>query len=125
MVPELLKEGLAGWRVETWYMLQLSDNEMGNSWNIGGYFSDKDLATAEGRGRAWYGRDGNVVEVSVLTKDGKTGYVLNNTPVELSDQEAIRAEAVKKALSLLTPEQQRLLGLPVVEGPPVPADLAK
>ncbi len=109
-MKELIGKDLAGWRVETWYELRLSIDEYGK-YNVAGYFTDKDLASASGKGKAWYGSDGTVAEVPVLTKDGMSGFIVKDGQIKLSEQDTIRAEAIKKAKSKLTAEEKKLLGI--------------
>jgi hypothetical protein len=109
-LKNLVGQSLSGYRIELWYVLFLSTGE--TSGQVAGYFTDRDLATAQGRGQGWYGRDGSVDGVYVLTQDGKTGYLVKiDKPVHLSEQESLANEAKRKALEKLTPEEQRLLGL--------------
>lgn len=107
---EFIGKDLAGWRVETWYEQRLSIDEYGK-YEVAGYFTDKDLASASGKGKAWYGSDGTVAEVLVLTKDGTTGYIIKGDKIILSEQDAIRAGAIEKAKSKLTAEEKKLLGI--------------
>lgn len=106
----LIGEDLQGWRVETWFELRLSTDENGR-YEVGGYFKDKDLASATGKGKGWYGDDGKMEEVLVLTNDGAFGFVVGSDRVFLSDQDALKARAVEKARAKLTPEERKLLGL--------------
>ncbi len=106
----LVGESLRGWRVETWFELRLSTDERGG-FEIGGYFKDKDLASATGKGKGWYGGDGKVEEVLVLTNDGATGFLVRDDQIKLSDQDALKATAVEKAKTKLTPEERKLLGI--------------
>jgi len=101
---------LAGWRVEIWYELCLAKDERGG-YDVAGYFTDKDLASATGRGKAWYGGNGTVEEVLVLTDDGKSGYIVNANPIALSEQEELRKVAIAEAKRKLTAEERRLLGI--------------
>lgn len=109
-MKELIGKNLTGWRVETWYELRFSIDEYGK-YNVAGYFTDKDLASASGKGKAWYGNDGTVAEVPVLTKNGTTGFIIKTDQIMLSEQESIRAEAIEKAKSKLTAEEKKLLGI--------------
>ncbi len=111
-MQEIIGKDLAGWRIELWYELRLSQDEIGGKYEVAGYFNDKNLASASGKGKAWYGADGYVVEVSALTKDGVSGYLVANNPkITLSDEETIMAEAITKAKGKLTIEERRLLKL--------------
>lgn len=106
----LVGQQLGHYSIQLWYELFLPTGETGGK--VAGYFTDRDLATAEGRGKGWFGQDGSVREVYVLTKDGKTGYLLNHDQaVVLSNQETLEEEAKRKALEKLSPEERRLLKL--------------
>lgn len=109
-MKELIGKDLSGWRLEIWYELRLSYDEYGKS-KVNGYFSDKSLATASGKGKGFYGCDGTVADVVILTCDGKTGYMAIDHQILLSDQENARAEAIKAAKAKLTAEQLHLLGV--------------
>lgn len=109
-MQRFIGKDLAGWRVEIWYEQRLSTDEYGG-YKVEGYFTDKDLASASGKGKAWYGSDGTVAEVLVLTKDGTTGRIINVGQVKLSEQDVIRAGAIAKAKSKLTDEERKLLGI--------------
>lgn len=109
-MTELIGQDLAGWRVEIWYELRLSFDDVGG-YTVAGYFTDKVLAGASGKGQAWYGNDGTVAEVPVLTKDSITGFIVKEESIKLGEQESIRAKAITKAKSKLTPEEQKLLGI--------------
>jgi hypothetical protein len=106
----LIGEDLRNWRVETWFELRLSTDENGG-YEVAGYFRDKDLANATGKGKSWYGGDGKVEEVLVLTNDGAFGFVVGDDRIYLSDQNALKATAVEKAKAKLTPEERKLLGI--------------
>lgn len=109
-MEKLIGKDLVGWQVAIWYELRLSKDEYGK-YDVAGYFTDKDLASASGNGKAWYGGNGEVVEVFVLTKDGTTGFIIKTDQIMLSEQEAIRAEAIEKAKKKLTAEEKKLLGI--------------
>jgi len=106
----LVGQDLHRWRIKIWYELHLSIDEFGKS-QISGYFTDETLALAAGKGKAWFDSDGTVDEVLVLTQDNKTGYLLKSDQISLSNQDAIRVEAIKKAKAKLTPEDRALLGI--------------
>lgn len=107
---QMTGKDLAGWRVEKWFQLNLSTDDRGG-YDVAGYFTDKDLASATGKGKAWYGGDGTVEEVLVLTDDGKSGYIVSANPIALNDQEELRKVAIAKAKGKLTAEDKKLLGL--------------
>lgn len=109
-MKEFINKDLAGWRVETWYEQRLSIDEYGK-YKVAGYFTDEDLASASGKGKACYGGDGTVDEVLVLTNNGTTGYIIKGEQIMLSEQDAIRTEAIEKAKSKLTAEEKKLLGI--------------
>lgn len=108
-MEELMGKDLAEWRVETWYELRLPNDGCGHT--VGGYFTDKDLAIVHGRGKASYGSDGKLAKVLVLTKDGMSGFIVEDKQINLSDQNAIRLEETVKTKSRLTEEERKLLGL--------------
>ncbi len=87
---KLVGQDLVGWRIEIWYELRLSVDERGGG-KVGGYFTDKTLALAAGKGEGWYGSDGTVSQVLVLTRDNKTGYLVKGDQISLSDQDDLRA----------------------------------
>lgn len=109
-MQELLGKDLAGWRLETWYELRLTINELG-AYEVGGYFTDKNVAIASGRGKAVFGSDGQIVEAHVLTDDGISGFVVANTMIVRDNQEAKKAEVIERAKSKLSPEERKLLGI--------------
>jgi len=106
---DMLGKDLSGWRVEIWYELRLPHDEYGG-YDVGGYFTDKDLAIAATKGKGWYGGgNGKVADVTVLTEDGITGYINTDQRIVLSDQNSIRAEIITKTAGL-TAEEKKLLG---------------
>ena len=117
-MKNLVGQDLNGWRVEIWWELRLTTDEYGIHYQIDGYFSNKDVATAEGVGKSWYGGDGTAHEVFVITKDGNNGYVVSSvatksekTMVSKEDEERRKQDVITKAKSKLTPEERRLLNL--------------
>ncbi len=109
-MKDLIGKNLADWRLEIWYELRLSTNERG-AYDVAGYFTDKNLANSTGKNQAFYGSDGKVAEVLVLTKDGTTGFIVNGEQIKLREQATIRAEAIARAKSKLTAEDKKLLGI--------------
>ena len=101
---------LAGWRVEVWYEVPITTDERGEYY-VGGYFTDRQLATAQARVSGGYGSDSKVAEVFVLTGNSRTGYILPTDPVRLSEEHEIRAQAVERARARLTRGDRMLLGL--------------
>ncbi|MDQ1283989.1 MAG: hypothetical protein QG620_337 [Patescibacteria group bacterium] len=104
----MLSEDLAGCRVEMWFELSLSTGETGSE--VAGYFTDKDLATEKGRGKGFFGADGYVEPVFVLTRDGKTGYLIGKE-IRLDDEAKTIESVRERALKKLTAEEIRILGL--------------
>lgn len=109
MLKQLVGKDLRGWRLERWYEVRLSGNERGTEETIGGYFAERGLATIAGKGKAWFGGDGTVVEVLVLTKDGVTGYLVSGEEVSLN--KSLKDKAIADAKKKLTPEERGLLGV--------------
>jgi len=101
---------LVGWRVVTWYELQLSTTTI-NQYTSGGFFSNKDLALTVGKGKGWLNADGIVKPVLVLTKDGEMGYILGDEPTLRTNEADILAERIKLAKAKLSLEEISLLGL--------------
>jgi len=77
-LKQLIGQNLTNWRIEKWYELRFSPIGSGRQNEITGYFTDENLASAAGKGKAWFGSDGTVKEVLVLTTDGKTGFIIQD-----------------------------------------------
>ena len=111
VMRDLVGKDLAGWHVEVWFELRLSTNESGG-YEVGGYFKDKDLATVTSKGKGWYGGDGEVVEVFVLTLGGLAGFIVkSDPPINLSKEDDFRTMVIQRAKDKLTPEERKLLGI--------------
>ncbi len=107
-VRQLVGADLSNWQVVVWYQLSLPTGEVGS--RVEGYFTDKDLATAQSKGAGWYGSNGTVTEVYVLTSDDKNGFVLDSRNfASLSDETTLLAAAIDRARAKLTPEELVLL----------------
>lgn len=109
LVMDIIGQDLSSWRAERWYELRAMTGETGSK--VIGYFTDANLAAASGKGEGWYGSDGMVGEVTVLTQDGVIGFILDKESITLEEDAARRAVAIQKALDKLTPEERELLGI--------------
>lgn len=101
---------LKDWRVEIWFELRLSTNEKGE-YEDAGYYLDRELAEMHGRGKGWYNSDGKVVEVQVLTSDGKSGYVISMKPVDLTLETKAKKEVMDSIKEKLSPEERKYIGM--------------
>ncbi len=111
-MEELIGKSLEEYRIETWFELRLATGETGH--RVAGYFTDSHLAAASGKGKGWYGSSGSVEKALVLTKDGKTGFLVGHSPVagiKLSDEASLRDAATAHARSKLSEHELVLLGL--------------
>ncbi|OGI25154.1 MAG: hypothetical protein A3J76_03035 [Candidatus Moranbacteria bacterium RBG_13_45_13] len=93
---------LGGWRVDIWYSIKPKGG-------TDSYFKAPDITAARVKGKIWYGDDGEVEEVAVLTKDGKTGYIVIAKIISLVEDDTIRDKARARAKAKLSPEERRLL----------------
>lgn len=78
-----------------------------------GWYSTKEYALTESRGKGWYGSHGHAVQHKAVVIDGTT-YLLGNAghPIDVDGEQAIQdAELRKTTLASLTDEQLRVLGL--------------
>ena len=114
-IPELLGRDLAGWRLEEWTQLWIVPGKLARR-EVIGYFTDNTLANLAGKGAGNYRSDAHPSRVVVLTKDGRTGFLLNTDgvkqPIELSDKDSICKQQIQYAKSLLPPELWQLLSIP-------------
>ncbi|OQA03220.1 MAG: hypothetical protein BWY68_00800 [bacterium ADurb.Bin400] len=106
-VKKIVGQDLSGWRVERWYQLNAPTGETGSK--VIGYFKDENLAIAYGKGKGWFNSNATTCGVFVLTKDGRTGFLLNPSNVCLVDEDDCRARVVGEIKAKLSPEEVALL----------------
>jgi len=104
---------LAGWHIEEWFEVWGSNSEYENRTRVVGYFKDEQIAHLKKRGQGFWGSNGEVDNVLVLTKDGRIGFVLKtpSVTVYLKKEKIIQANATKKAKEKLSVEERMLLGI--------------
>ena len=86
----LIGKDLADWRIETWWMARVYTDDRGNF---------KSMLLSEDKNKDLLESDLCDVYAKkclVLTKDGKTGFVISGKQIILNDQDKIHAEFVKK-----------------------------
>ena len=109
-MEELIGKNLAGWRVEVW--TELSNIRENGENKPSMYFTnaERDLLSVIMKG-AGPGCDASPAEVYVLTKDGKTGFIIKSRQVELVDPEIARTIAMEKIAGKLSDAEKRILSI--------------
>jgi len=100
------------WRAEVWYQVRTDVNETGAKVHPIGLFKNKQVADVFAIGKGWYGGNGAVFEVDVLTNDGRTGHIVKlGELLPLSDEDAETKSLREIALGKLSAPERKLLGL--------------
>lgn len=112
-MSESIGEELVGWRREKAWELSLSDNEYSS--HVEGYYHDRSVAVASGQGRGWYGGNGTVKEVDVIT-NGIYFYPVEPDASLFKDSDAILRAKLKEELLIklqkqFKPEELEILGI--------------
>ena len=79
---------------------------------IGAYHTTREAAEQACVGKGWYGRNGICRRVGTLTVDDKTYILQGIDPVIIGDEHVKITRLRKQALSKLTLEEMKALGLP-------------
>lgn len=98
---------LSTYRIEEWHRVIVETDDKGSEKCIGCY-ANRDVAVSVGRGKGYYGRDGRVSPVQVLTQNGFEGFLL---PVDLTVALDVREQRRHNAVAKLTLDDQYALGL--------------
>ena len=111
-MPDLeVNEDLKGWQVIICY--KLLTQKANGKWKIVGYIEDERTARAIANKGGTWGDKGQVKEVRILTQDGKTGFILQEKPIDLSAQEVLIENTRQRILDQLDldPDERIILGL--------------
>ena len=73
-------------RIVEWFEVTASDNEYGTHPQTVGFYDDRVVAEAAKKGKGFYGADGDVHSVVVLT-DGEHSYVIDPDQIHLKSTE--------------------------------------
>jgi hypothetical protein len=109
-VTDLVGIDLSGWKVEIWYEVKVHWENRNHSGTRLDYFSDLTIAQIAGTMAGKDSKDVEPKEIFVLTRDGKTGYLLSGelkaSPKSLVE---IQEEKKKCVLNTLSPRGRDLV----------------
>jgi len=101
-------QDLQGWHIEIWYQL-IATNAAGKN-SVIGYLNNEKLAKAiANKGGSW-GVKGKAIQITVITQDGKTGYIIKKKAIH-PNHEKLRQEAMQSILPRLDDDEIAILGL--------------
>lgn len=112
-MKDLVGQDLTEWKIEVWHELRIAVQDQDGPWvHTEGYFSNPDIASTVVISKGWRERNPKIREVLVLTRDGRTGYIISDKSVNKveADNNVLRQEAIDKVKKKLTLEELELLG---------------
>jgi hypothetical protein len=87
-------------------------DDMGRLGKCIGWYSTKQSARLQAKGKGWYGGDGSVVKAYTITAEGKTYRLETKTPIKVDDSDEVNVAIRERVLSKLTPAEREALGYP-------------